>query len=139
MAALKAGGFIMQKQADLFSIRLRVPIGNITSEQLAKLAEISNQYGKGYVHLTTRQGIQIPFVHLSNLDSVVRDLAAVRLEPGSCGPRVRKLVACLGSREYPNGLGDSQGFGQRIDEGKSVVCILPDTGERYFSMEQYFE
>lgn len=116
LAALKAGGFIMQKQADLFSIRLRVPIGNITSQQIAELAEISSKYGKGYVHLTTRQGIQIPFVHLRDLDSVVRDLAVVGLEPGSCGPRVRNIVACPGSRECPNGLGDSQGFGKRIDE-----------------------
>jgi len=28
---------------------------------------------------------------------------------------------------------------EELGEGKTVVCILPDTGERYFSMEQYFE
>ena len=28
---------------------------------------------------------------------------------------------------------------ETLESGKRVVVILPDTGERYFSMEQYFE
>lgn len=28
---------------------------------------------------------------------------------------------------------------QRLGEGKTVVTVIPDTGERYFSMERYFE
>ncbi|GFP30214.1 hypothetical protein [Candidatus Hakubella thermalkaliphila] len=53
---LKAGGLIKQRQPDLFSVRVRALAGNLTAGQLAKLGEISTKYGKGYVHVTMRQG-----------------------------------------------------------------------------------
>lgn len=116
LARLKAGGFMKQKQPDLFSLRVRVPVGNITAPQLAKIAEIAETYGKGYVHLTTRQGIEIPFLHFDNFAAVTDELASVDLQPGSCGARVRNVMACAGDRYCSHALVDSQGFGQKIDE-----------------------
>ena len=64
-AALKAGGFMLQKQKDTFSLRLRVVGGNVTAEQLETIAEVAKKYGHGYAHLTSRQGVEIPFIQLS--------------------------------------------------------------------------
>lgn len=68
-AALKKGGFMRQKQKNNFSLRLRVVGGNVTAEQLAKIAEVAKKYGDGHVHLTSRQSIEIPFVKLDDIVS----------------------------------------------------------------------
>ena len=69
-AALKKGGFMRQKQKDKFSLRIRVVGGHLDAKQLAKVAEVSEKYGEGYVHLTSRQGVEIPFIKLSQIDEV---------------------------------------------------------------------
>ena len=48
-AVLKKGGFMRQKQKNNFSLRLRVVGGNLTAKQLAKIAEVSDKFGDGYV------------------------------------------------------------------------------------------
>lgn len=72
-AVLKAGGFMRQKQKDHFSLRLRVVGGTVTVEQLEAIAAVARKYGQDYVHLTSRQGVEIPFIRLA---SSVRWLAS---------------------------------------------------------------
>lgn len=55
-AALKKGGFMRQKQKGYFSLRLQVVGGTLTAENLRKIQEVADRFGKGYVHLTSRQG-----------------------------------------------------------------------------------
>ena len=118
---LKSGGFMKQKEKDLFSVRLRVVGGYIQSTQLPKLAEIANKYGCGHIHLTARQGIEIPYVHFKDFENLKRELAEVGLEVGACGPRVRTITACQGG-SCSHGLIDSQKVAKKIDKklfGKS--------------------
>jgi dissimilatory sulfite reductase (desulfoviridin) alpha/beta subunit len=112
---LKAGGLMKQKEPDLFSVRLRVVGGHLTAEQLEKLAEASRTYGRGHVHLTTRQGVEIPFVAFKDIESLRADLGRAGLEFGACGPRVRTITACQGG-SCSHGLIDSQALAVRIDE-----------------------
>ena len=58
-AALKKGGFMRQKQKGCFSLRLAVVGGNLTAENIKTVAEVAEKYGHGYVHMTSRQGIEI--------------------------------------------------------------------------------
>ena len=67
---LKSSGLMKQKEKDLFSLRLRIAGGFIKSEQLVKLSEIADKYGKGYVHLTTRQGVEIPNINFNDFKDV---------------------------------------------------------------------
>ncbi len=71
-ATLKKGGFMRQKQKNNFSLRLRVVGGNLTAKQLATIAEVSDKYGEGYVHLTSRQSVEIPFIKLDDIEEVKR-------------------------------------------------------------------
>ena len=87
-AALKKGGFMRQKQKNNFSLRIRVVGGHLDAKQLAKVAEVSEKYGEGYVHLTSRQGVEIPFIKLDQIDEVKAALAEGDVVPGVCGPRV---------------------------------------------------
>lgn len=45
-AALKKGGFMRQKQKNNFSLRLQVVGGNLTAENLKKIAEVAEKYGR---------------------------------------------------------------------------------------------
>lgn len=58
---LKSGGYIKQTQKDLFTVRLRCPGGRVSSEQMAKAGEIAEKYGRGRVHLSVRQSVEIPY------------------------------------------------------------------------------
>ena len=106
-ATLKKGGFMRQKQKNNFSLRLRVVGGNLTAKQLATIAEVSDKYGEGYVHLTSRQSVEIPFIKLDDIDEVKAALAKGDTEPGVCGPRVRTITACQGAAVCPSGCIDT--------------------------------
>lgn len=115
-ATLKKGGFMRQKQKNHFSLRLRVVGGTVTAEQLAKIAEVSEKYGKGYVHLTSRQGVEIPFIRLEQIDDVKKELEKGNVVPGVCGPRVRTVTACQGAAVCPSGCIDTYALAQELDE-----------------------
>ncbi|MFW0860776.1 MAG: hypothetical protein AAGT88_01525 [Dethiobacter sp.] len=72
IAELKKGGFLKQLQKDYFAVRLRVAGGNLTLEQVETIQQVAKKYGKGYIHLTTRQGIEIPFIHFDQIDAVMK-------------------------------------------------------------------
>ncbi|MDR0526796.1 MAG: 4Fe-4S binding protein [Spirochaetaceae bacterium] len=101
-AALKKGGFMRQRQKDRFSLRLRVVGGQMNSRQLMKISEAAERFGKGYVHFTSRQGVEIPFVALSDIEAIKAELADGGVEPGVCGPRVRTVTACQGNAVCPS-------------------------------------
>jgi dissimilatory sulfite reductase (desulfoviridin) alpha/beta subunit len=112
---LKSGGLMKQKEKDIFSLRLRIVGGFVKSEQLVKLAEIAERYAKGYIHLTTRQGIEIPNVDFKDFEKIKKQLSAVQLQMGACGQRVRTVTACQG-KECSHGLIDCLSLAKEIDE-----------------------
>ena len=69
-AALKKGGYMRQKQKGYGSLRLAVVGGNLTAENIKTVAEVAEKYGRGYVHMTSRQGIEIPFIKVEELAEV---------------------------------------------------------------------
>jgi dissimilatory sulfite reductase (desulfoviridin) alpha/beta subunit len=120
--ALKNGGFMRQAQKNTFSLRLKVVGGNLTAKQLITIAEISKKYGDGHVHLTSRQGVEIPFIKLSDVETVKTELEAGGVNTGVCGPRVRTVTACQGSAICPSGCIDT-------------YALAVDISSRYFGRE----
>lgn len=115
-ATLKKGGFMRQKQKNIFSLRLRVVGGNLSAVQLAKIAEVAEKYGDGHVHLTSRQSVEIPFIKLDDIDEVKNMLAEGGVEPGVCGPRVRTVTACQGMTVCPSGCIDTYALAKELDD-----------------------
>lgn len=115
-ATLKKGGFMRQKQKDNFSLRLQVVGGALTAENLKKIAEVAEKYGDGHVHLTSRQGVEIPFIKLQDIDEVKEELAKGGCKPGVCGPRVRTVTACQGNQICPSGNIDTYHIAQVLDQ-----------------------
>jgi dissimilatory sulfite reductase (desulfoviridin) alpha/beta subunit len=114
--ALKCGGFMRQVQKNNFSLRLKVVGGNLTANQLQTIAEISRKYGDGHVHLTSRQGVEIPFVKLADVEEVRDALKAGGVHTGVCGPRVRTVTACQGGGICPSGCIDTYPLALEISE-----------------------
>lgn len=105
--ALKNGGFMRQIQKNNFSLRLKVVGGNLTADQMLTITQISKKYGNGYVHLTSRQSVEIPFIKLQDVENVKAELEAGGVNTGVCGPRVRTVTACQGSEVCPSGCIDT--------------------------------
>ena len=114
-AALKKGGYMRQKQKGYGSLRLAVIGGNLTAENIKKVAEVAEKYGRGYVHMTSRQGIEIPFIKVEELAEVKEELAKGGVGTGVCGPRVRTITACQGSEVCPSGCIDTYTLAKELD------------------------
>ncbi len=112
---LKSGGFIKQTQKDLFTVRLRCPAGKLTSQKLRKAAELADKYGRGEVHTSVRQSIEIPYVHHRHFEAIATELKEVDWAIASCGPRIRVPTACAGCTYNPKGLMDAESMCLEVD------------------------
>ena len=112
---LKKGGFMRQRQPNYFSMRLKSVGGHFTTEQLATIQSVAEKFGRGYIHLTSRQGIEIPFIHIDDIEAVKKFLAEGGVEVGVCGPRVRTITACQGNAICPSGLIDTAKIAADLD------------------------
>ncbi|MDR2670653.1 MAG: 4Fe-4S binding protein, partial [Oscillospiraceae bacterium] len=73
-------------------------------------------YGDGHVHLTSRQGVEIPFIRLDDVEEVKAALAAGGVNTGVCGPRVRTVTACQGGAVCPSGCIDTYPLALQISD-----------------------
>ena len=76
-------------------LRVKVPHGRLTPEQLETFAYIAETYSRGWGHLTTRQNVQFHFVELEKTPEILRLLASVGLTSReACGDTVRNVMGC---------------------------------------------
>tara|TARA_B100000809_G_scaffold138210_1_gene135785 strand:- start:13755 stop:15545 length:1791 start_codon:yes stop_codon:yes gene_type:complete len=76
-------------------VRVKVPYGSMTADQLDGLAELVVDHSRGWGHITTRQNIQFHFVELAETPQVMRRLASVGLTTReACGDTVRNVQGC---------------------------------------------
>ncbi|HWP93063.1 MAG TPA: nitrite/sulfite reductase [Thermodesulfobacteriota bacterium] len=89
--------------------RIKIPSGFITSEQLRTMADVVEKYaGSGHGHLTTRQDIQLHFVKLEHVPSLLRELAEVGITTReACGNTVRNVTSSSLSGICPNEVFDT--------------------------------
>jgi sulfite reductase beta subunit-like hemoprotein len=76
-------------------VRIKVPAGSITPDQLEVMARISEEFSRGWGHITTRQNVQVHFVDLRRVPEVMRLVASVGMTSReACGDTVRNVMAC---------------------------------------------
>ena len=84
-----------QRQDDVQMMRIKIPQGITTGDQLRALGDVAAKYSRGFGHVTTRQNIQYHFVQLKDAEQAMRDLAAVGMTTReACGNSVRNITAC---------------------------------------------
>jgi len=88
-------GIYGQRQAGVQMVRIKIPFGGLTSNQLRRVAELAERYATGVGHVTTRQDIQLHFVELQHVPAIMRGLAEVGLTTReACANTVRNVTAC---------------------------------------------
>jgi sulfite reductase (NADPH) hemoprotein beta-component len=70
-------GLYVQRLAPM--LRVAVPYGLMSSRQLRKIAQLSRDYDKGYVHISTRQNIQFNWPELAEVPDLLAELATVQM------------------------------------------------------------
>jgi len=85
-----------QRQAeDAQMLRVKIPQGVLTSDQLDALADVGERYSRGFGHITTRQNVQFHFVKLHDAEPAMRRLAEAGLTTReACGNAVRTITTC---------------------------------------------
>lgn len=88
-------GIYGQRQPGVQMVRIKIPFGGITANQLRRVAELSERYTTGVGHVTTRQDIQLHFAELKDVPTIMRGLAEVGLTTReACANTVRNVTAC---------------------------------------------
>lgn len=89
-----ARGVYGQRQFGVQMVRIKLPYGKVSSEQLHRIADVSDEYSRGRLHITTRQDIQIHHVSLDRTPQLWADLEKndITLRE-ACGNTVRNVTA----------------------------------------------
>ncbi|MCT4698694.1 nitrite reductase [Tenacibaculum haliotis] len=89
-----ARGVYGQRQFGVQMIRIKLPYGKVTSEQLHRISDVSDEYSRGRLHITTRQDIQIHHVSLDRTPELWAQLEKddITLRE-ACGNAVRNITA----------------------------------------------
>jgi dissimilatory sulfite reductase (desulfoviridin) alpha/beta subunit len=83
---------------------------------LNRLALVSKKYGRGFIHISTRQEVEIPWLKLDDIDNVRKELSEIGIKSGACGPRVRNVISCCGDKYCRFGLLNCQDLAIEMDE-----------------------
>ena len=90
---LQNGAYGSRLNSDFSMIRIKVPGGDITPEQMEKIANLAESFSIGSAHVSTRQNIQLHWVQLEDVSEVVRGLAEGGLTSReACGNTIRNVM-----------------------------------------------
>jgi sulfite reductase (ferredoxin) len=88
-------GIYGQRQPGVQMVRIKIPFGGISANQLRRVAELADRHATAVGHVTTRQDIQMHFVELKDVPTIMRGLAEVGLTTReACANTVRNVTAC---------------------------------------------
>lgn len=90
---LQHGAYGSRLQQNYSMVRIKVPSGEMTPEQLEKIASLSEAFSIGSAHVSTRQNIQLHWVQLEDVSEVMRGLVEVGLTTReACGNTIRNVM-----------------------------------------------
>jgi len=100
-------GIYGQRQPGVQMIRIKLPYGRVTTQQLRRIADISDEYASSNLHATTRQDIQIHFVSLDRTPELWTKLEQDEITiREACGNTVRNITASATAGVDPKELFD---------------------------------
>lgn len=122
---LKKNAFRVTKERGLTASRVRVPGGRMDAKYLAVIQEIADTYGNGTVHITIRQGFEIPGIPFAKMPEVNKKLQPIiaglninQTDPGTgyASSGTRNIMACVGNSICPYGCYDTTAFARKMDK-----------------------
>ncbi|MBU1109934.1 MAG: sulfite reductase subunit C [Candidatus Riflebacteria bacterium] len=116
------------KRRNYTALRVRVPGGHLNAAQLSIIAGLAETFGDGTLHVTARQGFEIPnipFERMSEVNAALKPLLAElqlrhgvqidNIDAGYPGAGMRNISACVGNRICPFANADTTALAQRLE------------------------
>lgn len=122
---LKKNAFRVTKHRGLTASRVRVPGGRMDAKYLDTIRRIAQTYGDGTVHITLRQGFEIPGIPFDKMPEVnealqplIEGLGINQPAPGSgyAASGTRNISACIGNQVCPFACYDTTALARRIEQ-----------------------
>lgn len=120
--------FRITKARGFTAVRIRVPGGHLKAEYLSVIRELAERFGNGTVHLTTRQGYEIPGVRLQDMEEAKKIIAEMiydiekesnvtlrESKEGYPAAGTRNVCACIGNRVCQFANSDTTRLAQLIE------------------------
>src|SRR5579871_1103414 len=108
---------IYQQQPNVghFMMRVKIPSGSLSAEQLRAVAEVARDYGNNIADITTRQNFQFHWLTIENIPKAISRLEAVGLTTvGACGDITRNVCGCPVAGIDPHELYDTREIVQEV-------------------------
>ncbi|SMB90354.1 anaerobic sulfite reductase subunit C [Desulfonispora thiosulfatigenes DSM 11270] len=122
---LMKNAFRVTKNRGITAIRIRVPGGYLEAKYLNILQEVADKYGNGSLHLTTRQGFEIPGIDMKYIPEVNKLIQPIiegleinqeAIDGGYPAAGTRNVTACIGNKVCPFGNYDTTAFAKKIEK-----------------------
>ena len=122
---LKKNAFRVTKERGLSASRIRVPGGYLKAEFLGQLQKIAEQFGNGSLHITSRQGFEIPGIRYEDMDQVnlllqpIIDGLEINQDienSGYTAAGTRNVSACIGSNVCPYANYNTTNFAKKMEK-----------------------
>ena len=112
---LKMHGVCAQRHEGFFMMRFRVTAGRLNPDQMERIADLAQTYASGYVHLTTRQNVELHSVKIENVPEILKQLAEVGITTrSSCGHTFRNIMTNPCSGACPDELLDTRPWADAV-------------------------
>ncbi|RMG78870.1 MAG: nitrite/sulfite reductase, partial [Bacteroidetes bacterium] len=124
-------GVYGQRQPGVQMFRTKIPFGRLTADQLVTIADVSERYATGNLHLTTRQNIQYHYVRLEDSPAIWTELAKAGVTAReACGNTVRNITGSAKAGIDPDELFDISPYVQASFEYFLRNPICQDMGRK---------
>lgn len=121
---IKKNAFRVTKVRGKTASRIRIPGGHITADSLITIAEIAQNYGNGTIHITNRQGVEVPGIDFADMENVnaklqpIIDAFQINQEAEGQGypaAGTRNIIGCIGNRVCPYACYDTTNFVEKME------------------------
>lgn len=122
---LKKNAFRVTKERGKTAIRIRVPGGHMEAKYFPVLQEVAEKYGNGTVHITIRQGFEIPGIdmkYMKEINELIQpvieglEINQVDLNTGYSASGTRNVSACVGNKVCPFANYDTSEIAMKIEK-----------------------
>jgi sulfite reductase (ferredoxin) len=112
---LQHGAYGSRLHMDYSMVRIKVPSGDMTPEQIEKIASLAEAFSIGSAHVSTRQNIQLHWVQLEDVSEVMRGLVETGLTTReACGNTIRNVMCSHFAGVCPNEAFDATPYSMAI-------------------------
>lgn len=107
------------------ALRIRVPGGSLEAKYFSLIQSIAEDYGNGLVHITTRQGFEVPFIDFDKIPEINKKIRPLIeslgldmtvTDDGYPAAGTRNISACIGNRVCPFGNDDTTRLAKKIEK-----------------------